>query len=221
MRTLLPIRLLSLSLLSLPLLAAAADDADFCRNGLFPHEQAQLDLGVIQGRPNERVHFYDDNDGCPAKGAACRRTSYLIPGDAVVVGKRNADWACVWYEGRKHESVSWVPMRSVALRPTAPLDRAQDWTGLWTDGTSSIRIAPAGKDGALHMVSKLRWEGGEGRANFGGMEGVLARQGARAGAVQGECRVALSRIGDYLVADDNGACGGMNVRHTSMYRRRK
>lgn len=212
--------LLPLCLLTLPLAAAAADDADFCRNGLFPREQAQLDLGVIQGRPGERVHFHDDLDGCPAKGAACRRAAYLIPGDAVVVGKRNADWACVWYQGRKHESVSWVPLRSVALRPAAALDRARDWTGLWSDGSSSIRIAPAGRDGRLRIVSTLRWEGGEGRANFGGMEGVLALQGAQATAAQDACQVALSRIGDYLVADDNGACGGMNVRHTGMYRRR-
>jgi hypothetical protein len=216
MRTLLPI-----CLLSLPLFAAAADGADFCRNGLFPSEQAQLDLGVIQGRPNERVHFYEDLDGCPARGAACRRAAYLIPGDAVVVGKRNADWACVWYQGRKHESVSWVPMRSVALRPAAPLDRPGDWTGLWSDGTSTIRITPAGRDGLLRIVSRLRWEGGEGRANFGGMEGVLALQGAKASAAQGECQVRLSRIGNYLVADDNGACAGMNVRHTSMYLRRR
>lgn len=213
--------LLSLPLLSLPLLAAAADDADFCRNGLFPREQAQLDLGAVQGPPNEPVHFYDDNDGCPAKGAACRRPSYLVPGDAVVVGKRSADWACVWYQGRKHESVSWIPMRNVALRRAAPLDQTRDWIGLWTDGTSSIRIAPARKAGELSIVSKLRWEGGEGRANFGGMEGVLKLESAKGSAAQGECRVALSRIGDYLVADDNGACGGINVRHTGMYRRRK
>jgi len=216
MRTLLPI-----CLLCLPLLAAAADAADFCRNGLFPREQAQLDLGVIQGRANEPVHFYDDNDGCPAKGAACRRPSYLVPGDAVVVGKRSADYACVWYQGRKHESVSWVPLKHVALRPARPLDRAGDWTGLWGDGGSTIRIAPAGKGGELSIISKLRWEGGEGRANFGGMTGVLKLEGAEGSAAEGECRVALSRIGDYLVADDNGACGGINVRHTGMYRRRK
>lgn len=211
--------LISLCLLSLSPLAPAADDADFCRNGLFPSEQERLDLGVIQSRPDEQVHFHDDLDGCPAKGAACRRKSYLVPGDPVIVGKRNADWACVWYEGRKHESVSWIALKNVALRPAAPLDRPRDWTGLWSDGTSTIRIVP-GKDGGLRMVSKLRWEGGEGRAHFGGMEGALRLHGARASAAQGECQVSLSRIGPYLVADDNFACGGMNVRHTSMYRRK-
>ncbi|MDK6076950.1 hypothetical protein [Massilia varians] len=201
---------------------AQVSDADFCRSGGFPREQDSLGLGVIQGQKNERVHFFEDDDGCPSKGAACRRSAYLVPGDEVLVGKRTADVACVWFQGRKHESVGWVPADKVVPLPVAPLDPRRDWLGTWSDGAGTIRILPAPGFGRTQIASKLRWDGGtapngEPRANFGGMHGVLEVQGNRATAAQGSCQVALTRIGRYLVADDNGDCGGINVRHTGVY----
>jgi hypothetical protein len=207
-----------------PACAAQASDADFCRNGGFPREQDNLSLGLIQGQKNEKVHFFDDNDGCPSKGAACRLPAYLIPGDEILVGKRTADFACIWYQGHKQESVAWVPAKNVALGAAAPLDPVRDWVGAWSDGTNKIRIAAA-NGGRVQMRSKLRWDGGtapngQPLANFGEMQGLLEVQGAKASAVEGECSVALTRIGRYLVVDDNGACGGINVRHTGVYFRR-
>lgn len=221
--------LLHACLLLLPLACHAqanGSDADDCRNGLFPREQESLSLGVVQGRSGEKVHFFDDMDGCPSKGEMCKRPAYLLPGDHILVGKRTADWACVRYQGKQHESVSWVPRKNVTLLPAQPIHPMRDWVGLWSDGLSTIRFAPA-KDGAgqLQMTSRLRWDGGvdsggERRMNFGGMTGSVDVQGAKATASEHDCQVALTRIGHYLVADDNGNCGGMNVRHTGVYSRR-
>lgn len=202
--------------------AAQVSDADFCRNGGFPREQDSLGLGVIQGQQKEKVHFLEDVDGCPSKGAACRRSAYLVPGDEVVVSKRTAGFACVWYQGRKHESVGWVSADKVAPLPAPPLDPVRDWLGTWSDGAGTIRITPAPGLGRMQIASTLRWDGGTGpngepRANFGGMHGVLEVQGSRASAAEGSCQVALTRIGRYLVADDDGDCGGINVRHTGVY----
>lgn len=204
---------------------AQVSDADFCRNGLFPSEQEHLGLGMIQGREGEKVHFFGDMDGCPAHKESCVSPAYLVPGDRVVVGKSTAEWSCVWYQGRKHESVSWVPKKNVAMLPAPPIRPPGDWVGVWADGPNRIRISSTGKGGELAMLSTLRWEGGtlpngEPIAHFGGMSGVLHVDGRHAGAAQAECQVRLARIGDYLAADDNGACGGMNVRHTGMYLRR-
>ncbi len=216
-------------LLLLPLAChaqASVSDADYCRNGLFPREQEQLSLGVVQGKAGEKVHFFDDMDGCPSKGSMCMRPAYLVPGDHILVGKRIADWACVRYERRKRESVSWIPLKNVTLLPAPPLHPVRDWVGLWSNGLSTIRLSPA-KTGAgqLQMASSLRWNGGVGpdgerRMNHGGMTGSVDVQGAKATAAERDCEVALTRIGDYLVADDNGNCGGLNVRHTGVYSRR-
>lgn len=219
------IRLFSFLLLVASGTQAQVSDADFCRNGLFPSEQEHLSLGVIQGRDGEKVHFFGDMDGCPAHKETCVRPAYLVPGDRVVIGKSNAEWSCVWYQGRKHESVSWVPKKNVALLPPSPMDPIGDWVGVWADGPNRIRISPIGKQGELAMLSTLRWDGGmlpngEPIAHYGGMSGVLRIDGPHAGAAQSECRVRLARIGDYLAADDNGTCGGLNVRHTGMYLRR-
>jgi hypothetical protein len=204
--------------------AAPLSDADFCRNGLFPREQDQLVVGVIQGQKAERIHFFDDLDGCPSKGVQCMRSSYLVPGDQVIVGKTTAEWACVWYQGRKHESVSWVPKKNVAALPPSAIDPSKDWVGLWVDGPDKIRISMPKPQGRLQMASDLRWEGGtlpngELIENLGGIGAALEVHGSTASAASGDCQVMLTRVGKYLVADDNGACGGMNVRHTGMYLR--
>lgn len=202
--------------------AQSPSDADFCREGSFPREQESLNVGVIRGQKDEKVHFFDDLDGCPAKGATCMRASYLVPGDEILVGKHTADWACVWYQGRKNPFVAWVPKKNVAVLPASPVRQGADWAGIWVYGPDRIRISSTKRKGELRMRSNLRWEGGilpngEALAHFGGMTGTLDIDGSRASAAEGECRVGLTRIGRYLVADDNGACGALNVRHTGMY----
>lgn len=204
---------------------AQDSDANFCRNGLFPREQAHLSLGVVQGRADEKIHFFDDLDGCPSRGAMCMRAAYLVPGDEVLVGKSTDEWACVWYQGKKHEFVSWVPKQNVTTLPAPPLHPVLDWVGLWSDGFATIRITQSTADSTLEILSKLRWYGGvsptgEERANYGGTKAALDVKGSRATASDGVCQVVLTRIGRYLLADDNGDCGGLNVRHTGVYFRR-
>lgn len=205
-----------------PLNSDQSGDADFCRNGLFPREQENLSLGVIQGPQTEKVHFFDDSDGCPSAGAKCMRSAYVVRGDEILVGKTTADWACVWYQGRKHESVSWIPRKYVAFRPAPRIDPIKGWVGVWVDGADKITISLLKKSGELQLQSNLRWEGGisalgEAIAHFGGMKGNLDVQGSQASAVESDCQARFTRIGKYLVADDNGACGALNVRHTGVY----
>jgi len=114
-----------------------------------------------------------------------------------VVSKRTAGFACVWYQGRKHESVGWVSADKVAPLPAPPLDPVRDWLGTWSDGAGTIRITPAPGLGRMQIASTLRWDGGTGpngepRANFGGMHGLLEVQGAKASAAEGACRVVLT-----------------------------
>lgn len=215
-------------LLLIPLVCdaqAQVSDADFCRNGLFPREQENLSLGLVQGQKDQKVHFFDDSDGCPSKGAKCMRSAYLVPGDDVLVGKSTADWACVWYQGRGNEFVSWMPKTNIAKLPAPPLHPVRDWVGVWSDGNATIRISPSGARDTLEVLSTLRWNGGVSAsgdliANYGGTKAALNVYGPHASASDGVCKIALTRIGKYLLADDNGDCGGMNVRHTSVYFRR-
>jgi len=204
---------------------AQSSDANFCRNGLFPREQGHLSLGVVRGHKDQKVHFFDDYDGCPAKAAKCMRAAYLVPGDEVLVGKSTANWACVWYQDRKHEIVSWMPKTNIAVVSAPPLHPVRDWLGVWSDGNGTIRISRSGARDSLEFLSKLRWDGGSSPdgfpiANFGGTKAALNVNGRRASASDGVCQVVLTRIGKYLLADDNGDCGGMNVRHTGVYFRR-
>jgi hypothetical protein len=110
----------------------------------------------------------------------------------------------------------------VRFHPAPPIHPIADWVGVWVDGPEKIWISLLKPKGGLQLRSRLRWDGGispdgEASANYGGITGRLDVHGSSASAVEGDCQVRLARIGKYLVADDNGACGGMNVRHTGMY----
>lgn len=92
-------------------------------------EQEELSLGVVQVKKAKKYIFFDDFDGCPSKG--------------------------VWYQGRKHEFVSWVPKKNIAMRPAPPLHPVRDWVGLWSDGIATIRISASNADDSLEILSKL------------------------------------------------------------------
>jgi hypothetical protein len=147
-----------------------------------------------------------------------------VAGDEVLVGKRRNGWACVWYQGRKHEWVSWIPARHVAARAAPPIDGLRGWVGNWTGPPGTITITLPARARALRIRSRLRWEGGMGPdgeyiVHYGGSSGTLTVDGPKAAGEQDGCRLVLTLIGRYLVADDNGACGGLNVRHTGVYSR--
>lgn len=202
----------------------AASDARFCRNGLFPREQADLTLGVIKAINGQKVHFYRDDEGCPSLQSQCARREYLVSGDQVLVGKHTGSWACVWYFGKKHEFVAWVPKRNVNAVQAPPFPAIDDWIGDWVYHANRIHLYMDDSSGRPAVRSELRWDGGttstgDTIAHYGGMRGTLDVAGARATAVEGSCKLTLARIGEFLVADDNGNCGGANVRHGGVFRR--
>jgi hypothetical protein len=152
------------------------------------------------------------------------RSAYLIPADEVLVGKSTADWACVWYQGRKHDFVSWMPRKNIAVLQAPLLHPVRDWVGVWSDGTDTIRIFPSAGRDTQEILSKLRWASGvspngETIANYGGTRAILNVYDSRASASDEICQIALTRIEKHFLADDNSDCGGINVRHTGVYYR--
>jgi hypothetical protein len=83
---------------------------------------------------NAKVHFYRDDDGCPGQGEACATKPYLVAGDTVLVAQEVPGWSCVWYSGKKHEFVGWMPTKSgkaagfTAQRsPNGPVNGMPKW----------------------------------------------------------------------------------------------
>ncbi len=214
-------------LLSGPGVAVAVEPYT-CRNGLFTDRIEAITAGRIIEAAGARVHFRSDDDGCP-EAAHCAGKAYLVPGDRVLISKRESGWTCVWYSGKRQAHVGWLPTGTVAHVSPAP-PTPDDWIGTWRpiagDNAIEIRRAPSG-DGLSAEGSAL-WYGG--RTEEGAEivhVGEFAGNGRPAGdrwtvgepAAEDDCVVDMRLIAGQLVVHDNGNCGGLNVRFDDIYRK--
>lgn len=213
----------------LPLHAAraATTDDDMCRNGLFPGQLASMRIATFAGGAGGRLYFHGDMDGCPSAGPQCRSARYVVTGDELIVGKQRGDWHCVWYAGKEHETVGWVPGRQLQFRET---DARPDWRGTWKQYSypGYINIARRGAD--YFVLGNMKWIGaqladGSRVEHFGDLGGKMAMDAnhARIHPDTGEpgsqygCAADFVRLGRYLIVHDNAQCGGMNVRFDGVY----
>ncbi len=187
-----------------------------------------------------RVNFvkslYDDDftaASCPAATDACRKTSYLVTGDLVLVGKTRDAFTCVTYQsasGRKPIFTSgWLPRE--ALAPVKPMaePRTEDWLGSWDQHYAGIEIKRGG-GGRLKISGEAAFKGAQ-DVHTGVLEAqVIPGKDSIAFVDDGSqpfettsdsgCRVRMQRIGPSLVVVDNGECGGAGVTFEGFYRRK-
>ncbi|MCP3025222.1 hypothetical protein [Cupriavidus basilensis] len=191
-----------------------------CRNGYFPSENKELELARVHGAEGSRIDLFVDEKGCPADTEACSDKAYLVPGDEVIVNKRQNGWACVWYQGRRHETVRWIRAEKLAT-VKVPTPLLADWVGTWRFGTNWIRISKV-PNGALRVTGEATYGSGP-RINVGDLQGEIEPRSERASMGKDErfCVVDFVRVGRFLVASDNANCGGANVRFDGVYVRRK
>ncbi|SFU33273.1 hypothetical protein SAMN02799631_00183 [Methylobacterium sp. 174MFSha1.1] len=200
-------------------------------------------LGTI--KPGEaRVPFVQGasgRKGCPGADPACREKAFLVPGNTVILGGTVPGFVCATYVGQKGAvRAGWLPENAVAREPTPPAPAPKDWTGTWTAPEQTIRIRPGKTAGTLAV---------EGDATYGTLDPDRVRRGAvNMGSVAGEaapsghtlaftmgdkgtlpftagaptdCRLRLQLLSPFLLAEDNSACGGLNVTFANVYRRTK
>lgn len=181
---------------------------------------------------------------CPAMGEACQRKGFVVPGDVVlaVVPKTPEPFACVSYvspgakrvKGMFRGTDGYLPANALKDMATAA-PQPGEWLGKWSrDAEADIEISalPGGKlkvkgeatFGALDPGRVQR-----GAVNMGELEGEVAPKGNMIALGEGydgtkpfgddraECRAKLRLYGRYIVVEDNGGCGGMNVSFTGIY----
>lgn len=187
-----------------------------------------------------RVPFLKDaslDPACPSTAASCREAAYLVSGNVVLVGPTLGEYVCATYVGAKGATrTGWLPQGALAVS-TAPVG-LDDWVGTWKDGAeASIAITRKGEAVALvgsatyGMLDPDRVR--RGAINTGEFSADVRPRGAMLSFTQGDrgtlpyesgeeflCRVRMKLAPPFLLVDDNGACGGMNVRFTGLYRQR-
>ena len=194
--------------------------ATWCRNGLFASDKAEFKLAKIGGNWTARIHFYSDDEDCPADSVKCETKRYLITGDEVLVSRRYGRWICGWYQPRKgDETVGWLPADKLVMSSPPRRPVLKDWIGLWKYEGKSLNIRRDIKSGFLKVKGYAIWEGANANVHVGGIDAAAQPQGSELVLVEEECSVSLKLVGDYLVASDNSQCGGVNVRFDGVFRR--
>jgi hypothetical protein len=205
--------------------ARAQTPDDTCRNGSFPVNETAVGRAQVIGAG--RLALLSDDDGCPAETAKCRGTTVLAPGAIVLTGHRHGDYLCAFDPA--HDDAGYVAAARLQPLPVDAAPALKTWVGLWRYGDDTIRLTAKGA--TLSVDGQAYWPSAHpsarqfpGGPNVGDLSGTAAPKGnavtfAEANDPQ-DCSATLRLIGDVLVAADNGACGGMNVSFSGVYRRR-
>lgn len=202
--------------------AQEADEypANWCRNGLFASDKADFKLAKVGGNWTARIHFLNDDDGCPSPEVKCETKSYLITGDQVLISRKFGSWVCAWYQPEKGgETVGWLPTDKLLMSPSTTSPVQKSWVGVWRYDRKSLTISRDAKSGFLKVKGYAIWEGLNANVHVGGVEAAARPQGNELNLVEDECRVTLKLVGGYIVANDNSGCGGVNVRFDGVFRK--
>jgi len=189
---------------------------------------------LVHVKPGAKLLFFDTVEGSAPRPSR----AYVVAGDVLVADGTHGAYTSVTFVTPAGKTRSgWL--QSAGLTPAAA---GADWRGVWKAWESRIAIT-AGSRGALHVDGSALWgshdpqrvanggvhvgeftvdvQGTGDRIAFSVDEtgsGMTARPFEDAPEEEFRCRVQLRLLGPYLLAHDNGACGGANVTFTGIYR---
>jgi len=199
---------------------------------LLQDDPAPITAELVEIVPGPKRYFHvgDEREGCPAPSAACRRKAYVVAGDRLVAWEAKGTLTRVSYlaPNADRPSEGWVETAALRRIPLAP-SKPADWIGGWSGWESEIDIGRGKKPGSFHLGGNATWGAHDpdrvkrGGVNFGMFSADLAEPQSNslmlADSEEPDCRIALKLLGPYLVAHDNGRCGGMNVTFSGIYRK--
>lgn len=172
----------------------------------------------------------------------CLTKAYVVAGDVLVasefgtLGRGSAKWVEVEYVSPSGRSTfGWL--RDADLEPLAdPPTNIGSWTGSWIRTDANITMRPDRKAGKIAVIGDAIWGAGDpdrvrrGGVHIGSIEGVFQPAQSRGGFAMGEsgslpfgqgdqydCQVRFRLALPYLLVEDNGNCGGVNVSFLGTY----
>jgi hypothetical protein len=144
----------------------------------------------------------------------------LAVGDPVVVTRTEAGWTCGYLVAKKGSAPGWVrfsELRAIAADPNPP---PSAWIGIWAQDENRIEIRSTKTPPALTLHGEAYWHGRGGNVNSGEFTAEAIPAANKLHIEDDSCKLDLALIGDYILANDNNMCGGMNVRFWGIWKRR-
>jgi hypothetical protein len=219
------LRYLSICLL-LVLLAtsqcASANEDPFCsrvqtQGDSLAGRVAAMSAGMVTAGKAVLLRGLVDNPTAICSGGNC----VVNAGVAGVEVRQAGPWVCVGVpgKGKLGTTFGWLPAErwhsySGVSEPVAR------WVGVWQNEVAKISVQQVAA-GQLYIEGHALWVGGAlNQPHFGEFEITAAPNNGVVLTTSDvdTCQVAVRLVGDFLVAADNGGCGGMNVRFDGMYR---
>jgi len=186
---------------------------DWCRNGAFASDQDNLRVVRVLRKTNLLIDS-GQKKGCPQARAPCALPdSYADRAEELLINSELPGFFCAYRP--KDGDGGWIAKTDVAVEASQPsrTPPVSAWVGRWRDDDDWIHITRKGN--VLSLTARASWA----RQNFGDFEGTAVPAANKLETSDDVCKVWMTLVGSYLVVDDNGQCGGMNVRFTGVYTR--
>jgi len=188
-----------------------------------------------------RVHFIagrsERTPSCPSAESGCRLKAYLVPGDEVLVDTADGPYVCAYFKSQGGiETRGWLPRAAIQITPPEPAAPRQ-WDGKWQRDRDAQIVIKSSRD-ELEVSGNAMWGSRDpqrvkrGAVHVGELSGrgrprgqmlALGWDPDRSGFPRPQdqapdgCAAKLELYGRYLVVEDNGGCGGLNVSFTGIY----
>jgi hypothetical protein len=150
----------------------------------------------------------------------------------VIVDRVAGDWACAWFAGGRVPTMGYLRVAELEFAAAPAATKGSDWVGGWEQvpagsGEPVATLLISLHHDGLRIDGEAQWFGnvvdGERVVHVGsieveGLEANTDHTGFQP-PDEYECGASFRLVGDYLIADDNGRCGGMNVTFDGIYQR--
>lgn len=223
------ILIVSIFLVQITAYSETSDPENWCRWGIIDIKN-DFKIGVIKKTDQKKIYFYKDQDQCPNEtDKKCQHKAFLIKDDKVLISKNYKDWSCVKFlnitkKKKVTTTTGWISTKNITVINPVANNSIDSWLGDWSDGYNSLKLT-SGNDGKIKIEGEAVW--GSGMNIHTGQVSGTGKPNKNTLEVQNnddmgeDCKLNLLLLDQFLIAQDNNSCGGLNVSFSSVYTRSK
>ena len=152
---------------------------------------------------------------CAGAEPVCVGPTVLSASSQVLAGATTGGWRCVTFRAGSASLVSaWTPATNLRVTATP----TPSWAGVWISQEADLSLTLHGA--AVH-ASGTATHAFLSSIHMGEIDADAQPVGRDLRLSEGPCLVSLTVLGDWLLASDNYACGGVNVTFGGLYWRQR